>query len=275
MSFKSTSRNALFALVCCGLLLGACAAYEAGEAPGAAAAAAAPEPPPPPELTEEQKLVARYVEASGGEEAIRAHTSITAKGAFEIPAMGMSGEATEYSMAPDKTVAIINIPGFGENVTGYNGEIGWAEDPMQGPRLLDGEELAQAKREARFYAQLEYDELFPEQTAVGETEFNGQTVHQLDLVDGDGNESSQYFAADTGLLVGMETTQTSEMGTVEVTITMSDYKEFGGVLLPTSTNINLAAMGIEFTQTIESVTFDDVDPSVFEPSDAIKALLPE
>ncbi len=269
MSFKSTSRNALFALACCGLILGACAAYEAGEAP----AAAAPEPPPPPELTEEQKIIARYVEASGGEDAIRAHTSMTIKGGFEMPAMGMSGEATAYSMAPDKTVVIISIPGFGENVQAYNGEIGWAEDPMQGARVLDGAELAQTKRDARFYAQLEYDELFPEQTAVGETEWNGQTVHQLDLVDADGNESSQYFAADTGLLIGMETTQTSEMGTMEVTITMSDYKDFGGLMLPTSTNINLAAMGIEFTQTVDSVTFDDVEPSVFEPSDAIKALL--
>ena len=269
MSFKSLSRRGLLVPACCCLILGGCAAYEAGEAP----APAAPEPPPPPELTEEQKLVARYVEAIGGEEAIRAHSSMTSKGAFEMPAMGMSGNAIEYSMAPDKTVAIINIPGIGENVTGYNGEIGWAEDPMQGARVLDGEMLAQAKREARFYAQLEYDELFPEQTAVGETEWNGQTVNQLDLVDPDGNESSQYFATDTGLLIGMETTQSSEMGTMEVTITMNDYQDFGGVLFPASTTISLASMGIEFTQTIESVTWDDVDPSVFEPSDAIKALL--
>ena len=270
MSFKSTSRNALFALACCGLILGACAAYEA-DVPQVPAESAPPEPVR--ELTEEEKIVARYIEAIGGEDAIRAHTSMTTKGAFEMPAMGMSGDATEYSMAPDKTVAIISIPGFGENVTGYNGEIGWAEDPMQGARLLDGEMLAQAKRDAGFYATLEYADLFPEQTAVGETEFNGQAAYQLDLVDADGNESSQYFAADTGLLIGMETTQSSEMGTMEVTITMSDYQDFGGVSLPTSTNINVASMGIEFTQTIESVTWDDVDPSVFEPSDAIKALL--
>ena len=269
MSFKSTSRNALFALACCGLILGACAAYEAGEAP----AAAAPEPPPPPELTEEQKIIARYIEASGGEDAIRAHTSMTIKGGFEMPAMGRSGDATTYSLAPDKTLALISLPGMGEIVTGTNGDVAWAEDPMQGPRLLDGQMLADARRQARFYVQLEYDDLYPEQKAAGETEWNGQTAHQLDLVDTDGNESSHYFAADTGLLIGIEATQTNEMGTMDVAITMSDFKEFGGILVPTSTLMSMPSMGMEFTQTVDSVTFDDVEPSVFEPSDAIKALL--
>ena len=269
MSLKSTSRNALFALACCGLLLGGCAAYEAGEAP----TSAAPEPPPPPELTEEQKIIARHVEAVGGKEAIQAHTSMTTKGAFEMPAMGMSGEATAYAMAPDKALALISLPGMGEIVNGTNGEVAWAEDPMQGPRVLDGDMLADARRQARFHAQLEYDELYPEQTAAGETEWDGQTAHQLDLVDTDGNESSHYFATDTGLLIGIEATQTNEMGTMDVTITLSDYKEFGGILIPTSSLLAMPSMGMEVTQTVDSVTFDDVDPSVFEPSDAIKALL--
>ena len=114
MSFKSTSRNALLALACCGLILGACAAYDAGEAP----AAGAPEPPPPPELTEEQKIIARHVEAIGGEDAIRAHTSMTIQGGFEMPAMGLSGEATIYLAAPDKGLLNIEIPGFGSNIQG-------------------------------------------------------------------------------------------------------------------------------------------------------------
>ena len=267
MSLKTLNRQALLALACCSLVLGACAAYDAGTSPAPA------EPPPPPELTEEQKIVARFVEALGGEDALRAYSSATTKGAFELPAMGMSGDMTIYQMAPDKTLATISIPGMGVTVQGYNGEIGWAEDPMQGSRLVEGELLAQAKRDARFYGELEYDELYPEQTAVGETEWNGQAVYQLDLVDSDGNESSQYFAKDTGLLIGVEATMTNEMGTAEVSLQISDYKEFGGVTIPTSTTMSM--MGMEIVQTVESVSWDDVDPSVFEPSDSIKALLPE
>ncbi len=268
MSLKTFNRQALLALVCCGLILGACAAYDSGTSP-----APAEPPPPPPELTEEQKIIARFVDALGGEDALRAYSSATAKGAFELPAMGMSGDMTAYQMAPDKTLVTISLPGMGESIQGYNGEIGWAEDATQGARLVEGEILAQAKRDARFYGELEYDELYPEQTLVGETEWNGQTAHQLDLVDSDGNESSQYFATDTGLLLGAEATMTNEMGTMEVTFNFTGYQEFGGVTIPTSTTMSM--MGMEITQTVESVTWDDVDPSVFEPSEAIKALLPE
>ncbi|MDE2852344.1 MAG: hypothetical protein OXP74_17205 [Acidobacteriota bacterium] len=271
MSFKPTSRNALLVLACCGLILGACAAYEAGEAP----APAAPEPPPPPELTEEQKIVARHVEAIGGEDAIRAHASMTIKGAFEMPAMGLSGEATIYLAAPDKGLVNIEIPGFGSNVQGFNGEFGWSEDPMQGARLLEGGELSTLRNQTRIHGDLEYDELYSQQTAVGETEWNGQAAYQIDLVDVEGNESSRYFAVETGLLIGEEGTTTSEMGTIETSSTLTDYKEFGGVLFATSTTTSIPSFGVEMTQTIESVTFDDVDPTVFEPSDAIKALLPE
>ena len=266
MSLTTLNRQTLLALACCGLILGACAAYEADPP-----TPEAPPTPPPPELTEEQKIVARFVEALGGEDTLRAYSSATSKGAFELPAMGMSGDMTTYQMAPDKTLATISIPGMGETVQGYNGEIGWAEDPMQGARLVEGEMLAQAKRDARFYGELEYDELYPEQTAVGETEWNDQAVYQLDLVDSDGNESSQYFSKDTGLLIGVEATITNEMGTAEVTLHFSEYKQFGGVTIPTTTTMSM--MGMEIVQTIESVTWDDVDPGVFEPSDAIKALL--
>ena len=227
------------------------------------------------ELPSPEEIRARYIQALGGEEAIRAHTSRTTKGAFEIPAMGMSGPATIYAIAPDKMIARNEMPGFGENVQAFNGEIGWIENPMQGAQILEGEILAQAKRQARFYADLEWAEIFPQQTTVGEVEWNGQTAYQLDVGDVDGNEASQYFDKHSGLLIGTEGTQASDMGTMEVVITIGEYKEFGGVMIPTSTSTNLVSAGMEFITTIESVTWDDVDPSVFEPSDAIKALRPE
>ncbi len=188
MSFKSLSRAALLALACCGLILGACAAYDA-DPPQAQADAAPPEPVR--ELTEEEKIIARHVEAIGGEDAIRAHSSMTLKGAFEMPAMGLTGGATIYLAAPDKGLVNIEIPGLGNNVQGFDGEFGWSEDPMQGPRLLEGGELSVLKNQTRIHGDLEYNELFPQQNLVGETEWDDQAAHRIDLVDADGNESSR------------------------------------------------------------------------------------
>ena len=260
MSFHSLRRRTVLALACCGLILGACAAYNA-------------DVPPPRELTEEEKIVARFIEAVGGEEALRSSTSATVKGTFEMPAMGMTGDMTVYAMAPNKFLLTINMAGIGETVQGYNGDIAWAENPMTGAQLVEGEMLEQVKRDSRYYAELEYGEIYPQQTAAGETEWNGQAAYQLDLVDAAGNESSQYFAKDTGLLIGVEGAQETEMGRQEITRSIGEYKEFGGLQISTAEVIGV--MGMEMVQTIESITFDDVDPSVFEPSDAIKALLPE
>ncbi len=227
------------------------------------------------ELPSAEDIVARHIEAIGGEDAVRAHTSSTIKGTFEAPAVGMSGEMTIYQEAPDKGIVRISLPGMGENVQGYNGVIGWAEDAMQGARLLEGAPLAALKRQIGMHADLQYSEHYPERKTVGEAEWNGQTAYQVDLVDAEGNESSRYFATETGLLIGEESSTATDMGPMETSTNMSDYKEFGGVMFATSATTNLVAMGMEFIQTIESMTFDDVDPSVFEPSDAIKALLPE
>lgn len=227
------------------------------------------------ELPSPEEIVARYIEALGGEEAIRAHTSRTVKGAVEIPAMGMSGQTTAYFIAPDKMIIKSETPGVGEIVQAYNGEIGWIENPMAGAQILEGEMLAQMMRQARFYADLERADMFPQQTIAGESEWNGEAAYQLDVVDVDGNELSQYFAKETGLLIGAEGTQTTEMGAMDVAITIGDYEEFGGVLIATSNSTNLVSMAMEIIATVESVTYDDIDPSVFEPSESIKALLPE
>lgn len=259
MSHPSVGRRAAFVLACsalvCGVLTSAPLVADNHELPSPA------------------EIIARFVDALGGDDALRAFSSATTTGVFEMPAMGMSGDMTVYQMAPDKMLATITIPGMGERVQAYNGEIAWAEDPMQGTLLIEGEMLAQERRNARFYTELEYDELYAEQTVAGEMEWNGQAVYQLDLVDPDGNESSQYFARDTGLLVGGEMTTTNEMGTMDMTIHFSEYKEFDGVMIPTSTTMHV--MGMDMIQTVESVSWDDVDPGVFEPSEAVKALLPE
>lgn len=227
------------------------------------------------ELPSADEIIARHIEALGGEAAIRAHASITTNGAFDMPAMGMSAPMTVFQIAPDKGIVRISMPGMGETVQAYNGEIGWIEDVMQGNRLLAGAELNAMKRQFDMHGDLKYGEHYPQRATVGEAEWNGQAAYQVDLVDADGTESSRYFSIETGLLLGEEASITNEMGTMETTTNWSDYKEFGGMMFAASATTNLVSMGMEFIQTIESVTFDDVDPSVLEPSDAIKALLPE
>jgi len=93
-------RRAALSFVCCALILGG-------------ALAAAPLLADDSELPEADEIIDRHIEAIGGEDAIRAHSSATAKGAFEAPAVGMSADMTLYQVAPDQGLLHINMPGIG------------------------------------------------------------------------------------------------------------------------------------------------------------------
>ena len=216
-------------------------------------------------------VVARYVDAIGGEEAIRMHTSSTAKGTFAITAMGMEGDMVTYAAAPNSVVLNIEMAGMGSMNQGFNGEVGWSDNPMTGPSVLEGDMLAQMKELATFYAPLSYDELFSSQETIELTEFNGESAYKLRLVNAADQESFHYFSETSGLLIGTQGVQVSEMGEAEVTVRLSDYKDWGGVMQPgTSTQ---EVMGMEIQTTIKEVTWDDVPADAFEPPASIKAML--
>ncbi|MEN9509463.1 MAG: hypothetical protein RLZZ621_2026, partial [Gemmatimonadota bacterium] len=84
-------------------------------------------------------------------------------------------------------------------------------------------------------------------------------------------ESLRFFSVDSGLLIGSESSSTSEMGTFRTTLALSEYRRFGALLFPTRSESNAGTTRLIIT--IQSMTFDDVDPSVFVLPDAVKALI--
>lgn len=215
-------------------------------------------------------IYTRYIDALGGEKALRAHSSSVSKGKMEIAAMGISGDLTIWSSAPNLFLMVADL-GMGVMTTGYNGEVGYSDNPMTGPTILEGSQLSQALQQADFYGPLNWEKTFPTAETVELADFKGTSAYKLRLVDTSGSEQFQYFAEDTGLLVGFEQNQSSPMGDVFVTASVSDYKEFGGVNTATVTSLDM--MGTEIKQVIESVSYEEVDPSKFELPDSIKALV--
>lgn len=105
--------------------------------PAAAAASAA--------LPTVDQIVDKYVQALGGKEAVEKLTSTTAKGAFELPSMGVSGTAEVLAKAPNRRYQVVSIPSFGDIRQGYDGTTAWAQDPESGKiNDLTGSELARA-----------------------------------------------------------------------------------------------------------------------------------
>jgi hypothetical protein len=217
-------------------------------------------------------IIDRYVQAIGGRDAVLRHNSIRSVGTFEMPAAGVKGNLTVVQVAPNKMGMTIDLPGMGQMVTAYDGTVGWSINPMQGPRVLEGKELAQIREDAGPAAMLRPADRVRSVETVERTTMNGQSCYKVKVTTLSGRETFDCYSIETGLLVGMTGTQDSPMGQVQVTTLFDDWKEFGG--LKAATKVRLQMLGQEQVLTIDRLEFDRQDDlKALEMPEQVKPLV--
>jgi hypothetical protein len=217
-------------------------------------------------------VISRYIKAVGGSDKLMRVKSVRTTGTFEMAAAGLKGDVVVVQALPNKMVMSTTIPGVGEINSGFNGEVAWSVNPMQGARLLEGKELDQLREEAGFTAILRRGEMTTSMETVGKTEMQGQACYQVKVVYKSGREATECYSVDSGLLLGAVTKQTSPMGTVDVTTLVSDYQEIGGIKTAMKTRMQM--MGQEQVMTFSKVEYDGPDDAkAFELPPAIKTMV--
>ena len=244
----------------------------AGGGFGVHAAQTAQQAPAAEDLPEFTSIIARYVEATGGEALLRSLTSSHAKGSFAVVSQGLSGDLEVFAAAPNKLLVRQTIAGMGESLTGFNGEIGWSIDPMMGPRVLQGKELDQIRDQADFYSDLYDPASFSAMEVLGMEDFGGASCYAIKLVRLSGLESFEFFEVENGLIRGLRSTQESVMGSIAVTTYLSEYREFGGPLMPT-VMVQEFGMGQTAEITLQSVEYNAVPAETFDLPMEILALV--
>lgn len=222
------------------------------------------------DLPPARQIVDRFVTAIGGADAVRKHKSRRAVGTFSVPAQGLSGALELLAAAPDRQLVRISLSGIGEIQQGFDGRVAWSIDPMTGPRVLEGAARAQAQMDADFYSELHDGTRYTKMETVARTDFEGVAAYKVRLIRPSGEEDFEYFAVDTGLLVGSELTRISPMGPVPATSVISDYKPFGTIRL--ATRVVQRLMGMEQVITIATVEHDGVEELAFALPPPIRTL---
>lgn len=222
-------------------------------------------------LPEAKTIIDRHVEAIGGREALKARKSTKVTAKLNVPANGMTADIEIFSMRPNKQLTRMNFAGIGEMQEGFDGTHGWSINPMSGPRLLTGDELTQRSLDADFDADVDIAAKYTAIKTLEKTTFDGRDCYKVSLTRKDGVEDIDFYDVQTGLKAGSINTRKNEMGAIQMTTTLKDYKKFGPILQPSVLKQN--AMGTEMTTTITAVEFDGVDPSVFDLPAQIKALI--
>lgn len=143
--------------------------------------------------------------------------------------------------------------------------------PSSGPAISAGDEVKSKERDADMYYPARIMDYFSSMEVVDVTDFEGHTCYHLKGTNKWGKVNEQFYDTTTGLLVGYRFNSSWRSASGDEREVFSDYKDFGGWLMPTRATHK--SSDPTQTETITSVTFDDVDDSVFALPDPIKALL--
>lgn len=222
-------------------------------------------------------IVERYDQALGGRDAIMRHTSSTTRGTMELH----QGDNTVkipvvyFARAPFQRLERMTLPNVaGDVLNGFDGEVAWSFDPRPGggAQISTGDDRESAKRDADFYYPLTELSWFKTMETVGIENFEGRPCYRLHGINNWNKSNDHFYDVETHLLAGYEFS--SQLGlTHEI---FSDYKKIDGVLVPMKQTVKIqgndGAWNVRYAFTFDSVTFNQVDPSVFGPPPAVRAL---
>jgi len=184
-----------------------------------------------PDMTAQQ-IIDKSIEASGGRAAHEKVTSRTAKGSFTLAAMGASGSIEIYAKAPDKSLSVISVEGFGEIRNGCDGKVVWAENPQQGLTEMEGEAAAVVRRSSVFNLELKWRDMYPKADVKGKQKLGEREAWVVELTPADGKPVTHYYDAETFLLVGQDASMPTMEGLTTVATRLADYRDVDGVKVP-------------------------------------------
>ncbi len=214
------------------------------------------------------EIVARHVEAIGGETALRSHTSLHRKGTFENIQQGQVWGVELFTKAPDLQLMVIDFPDR-QRLGGYDGEKRWANDPLVGPQVFPGPPDVDAAPNFDFHRDLNYPKHYEVMDYVGKATFEGTECEKIRLVSETGREMYEYYDAKSGLRLAQEATVVGTRVNTTISEVFADYTDFGGVKIPLTTHTRRARNDGEpiRTQTLrfETVEWDKVDDARFIP----------
>lgn len=233
--------------------------------PGLAAALALkPETAAEAPLPSAEEVIQRYLEAMGGEEALRNVRSRAFSGTISVVTYGAWGGYQEFAKAPNRYQRIFRFPGYGVFERGYDGQRAWEESPEHGLESLSGARLSELRRQAVFHLPLEIKSIYRELHVKGRDDIDGQAALVLRGVTTNGEEDTLWFDSNRGLLLGIESTETFANGVTQSTrYLFEDYKTVDGI--PVAHGVRYESPRMIWVLKRQVAHNPDLDDSRFQP----------
>jgi predicted Zn-dependent peptidase/outer membrane lipoprotein-sorting protein len=207
-----------------------------------------------------EDIIAGYVKALGGEQAIEAVNDYTFIG--KVSMMGQSVDMKQVFLKPNLSLSEMTMGGMVVQKLIFDGESLKVSGMGGSQELSEGEEFESLKNKAGVCPESNYIKNGYSLEVAGVENINGSDAYVLNITKG-GKKVIAYFDIQTGLKVREIETVETPMGEQQAVSDYGEYKEVSGVKFPAGIKQNAGgmAMDIEFTS-IEVNT--GIDRSVFK-----------
>jgi len=186
-------------------------------------------------------IIEKGIVAGGGREALAKVTSRVTTGTMTVTTPGgdVAGTIEVVNQAPNKTQTIITLDlsamGAGKMTIDqrFDGTNGYASNSMQGETPVTSSQI-DTQRNAIFPSPfLDYKERGTKIALTGKEKIEDKDAYVLLVTPAKGPASRLWVDATTYLPVKTTTTvETAEVGTVEQTMVMSDFRQVDGITMP-------------------------------------------
>ena len=211
-----------------------------------------------PVLPAIDQILDKQIEAVGGRAALEKLQTITGKGTISIEQFNLTG-TIQLFQKPDRSLQIVELSGLGTTREGFDGTVGWVEQPQLGLVEKSGLELAEARRGAIMPRELKMRQLYPKMTVTGRGDVGGTPAYIVEATPVEGPAVKLFFDVASGLLVRQIAMRSSSQGPIEVDTVFSDYRDVTGLKRPfsmTQTTSQFTAR-LTFTEIKQNVPIDD------------------
>lgn len=180
-------------------------------------------------LPKPDAIVAKYVEALGGEDALHKVRSRVMTGT--MTAFGHTMPVEIYAKAPDERASVMKLK-RGRSMTVYNGHEGWASMMPRPPHPLEGSELDRARLDADFYFPLDIQKIFTSLRERPPQKVGDQEAYAVLGIRPGKPPVELFFSKQSGLLLRMVYFTQTALGRLPQQTDYSEYRDVDGVKVP-------------------------------------------
>lgn len=205
------------------------------------------------------EIVAKNIEARGGEAAFKKIQSLKANVSMSMAQAGMEMSMSITMKRPQKMYVEIEVMGA-KIVQAYDGKNGWSINPMMGsdkPQQMSEEELKDIRENANMDGDfIDYKTKGTKLEYLGTADVDGTTAYKIKVTKKDGLTKMVFVDAITFLELKEERSTNLGGQELEAEFVYGDYRSVGGIQFPMLMETRYQG------QTVMSMTWSNIETNV-------------